>query len=80
MAADTPATVRVESIALHTYNGKEYPVGATYDVDPALLDTLRVQGKARPVAAEHAAEKQAKAESTAVEPMTLNDKAVRTRR
>jgi len=41
-----PKTVTVESIALHTYEGKTYPVGATYEIDEQYADSIVAQKKA----------------------------------
>ncbi len=49
MADEKPPTVTVEALQFHTYNGKAYDAGDIYDVDPVLVDTLGVQGKAKPV-------------------------------
>ena len=40
-------TVTVESIAWHTYNGVEYPVGAVYEIAADLVDSVIGQGKAK---------------------------------
>ncbi len=39
-------TVTVEALEYHTYDGEEYQVGDTYDIDEQYVDSLRVQGKA----------------------------------
>ncbi len=49
MADEKPQTVTVEALEYHTHAGKAYDKGDIYDVDPALVDTLGVQGKAKPV-------------------------------
>ena len=43
-AADT---VKVVALQLHTLHGQTHDEGEIYDVDPALVDTLIAQGKAR---------------------------------
>jgi hypothetical protein len=45
MAEDTPATVTMEATQLHTYHGKEYDVGDTYEADEGDVTTIIVQGK-----------------------------------
>jgi arginine/lysine/ornithine decarboxylase len=44
--AEKPKTVTVEALQWHTYNGKEYNVGDTYDIDEQLVDSVAFQGKA----------------------------------
>lgn len=44
--ADKPKTVPVEALQAHTYDGKEYQVGDTYDIDEQYADSVAVQGKA----------------------------------
>jgi hypothetical protein len=39
-------TVTVKSIQWHTYHGKTYDVGATYEIDEQYADSVVVQGKA----------------------------------
>jgi len=46
MADQKPTLVTVESIKWHTTHGKEYPVGATYDVDESMAHSLQAQGMA----------------------------------
>jgi hypothetical protein len=46
MADEKPKTVTVEALQLHTYNGKEYQIGDTYEIDEALVDSVTAQGKA----------------------------------
>jgi hypothetical protein len=82
-AADKPKTVKVEALEWHTYNGKAYEVGDTYDLDEQLVDSVTFQGKAARVdraevaAAERKrAAKQASA-STKVEPMGTTGKPAR---
>jgi hypothetical protein len=79
MADEKPQTVTVESLEWHTYNGKEYPVGATYDIDEQLVDSVQRQGKAVRVdraahakQAEKAAAKPAKA-GKPVKPLSTKD-------
>jgi hypothetical protein len=77
--ADKPQTVKVEALKYHTTAGKEYQVGDTYDVPEDAVDNLVFQGMAvrtdrveQAKAAGKAAEKAAKARSTAVEPMGID--------
>lgn len=72
---DTPKTVTVRSIEWHTYHGKAYPVGATYEAEATIVESLVAQRKAVPVDAPAAP---APKPSQPVEPMTLQDKSVRT--
>ena len=48
MADDKPKvkTVTVTALETHTYNGKTYEAGDTYEIDEALIDTIEHQGKA----------------------------------
>jgi hypothetical protein len=39
-------TVEVEALQVHTYNGKEYQVGDTYDIEAQYADSVAAQGKA----------------------------------
>lgn len=71
MDADKPKTVTVESIEWHTHDGKTYPVGATYEAPADLVDSLVVQGKAKPV--EKAKPAAAKKPSRPVTPMSTKD-------
>ena len=57
--AEKSKKVTVQSLQLHTYDGKEYAAGKTYDVDAELVDSLVVQGKAAPVDAAAVAPKAA---------------------
>jgi hypothetical protein len=41
-----PKTVTVEALEAHSYNGENYDVGDTYELDEQLVDSLRIQGKA----------------------------------
>jgi hypothetical protein len=43
---EKPKTVTVESIALHTYNGKSYPPGTTYEIEEQYADSIVAQKKA----------------------------------
>jgi hypothetical protein len=43
---EKPKTVTVEALQWHTYDGKEYAVGDTYEIDEALADSVAAQGKA----------------------------------
>lgn len=40
------ATVKVEALAYHTYNGQAYQVGEIYDIDEQYADSVAQQGKA----------------------------------
>jgi hypothetical protein len=42
---DAPVTVTMKATQLHTYHGKEYDVGDTYDADEGDATTIEVQGK-----------------------------------
>ena len=44
--ADKPKTITVEALQAHSYNGKDYQVGDTYDIDEQLADSVAIQGKA----------------------------------
>lgn len=70
--ADKPKTVKVEALEYHTYDGNEYQIGDTYDIDEALADSVAAQGKAVRVdrAAVAKAATKAAAKSTPVKPMT----------
>jgi hypothetical protein len=46
MADAKPTPVTVTATQWHTHQGKEYPEGATYEVDAATAESLIVQGKA----------------------------------
>lgn len=48
--ADKPATVKVEALQVHSYNGGEYQIGDTYDIAEDLVDSVTAQGKAVRVA------------------------------
>ena len=39
-------TVTVEALEYHTYDGKEYEVGDTYDIDEQYVESVASQGKA----------------------------------
>jgi len=58
MADETPATVTMKATQLHTYHGKEYDVGDTYEADAGDATTIEVQGKG--VRADHHDAKAAK--------------------
>lgn len=79
MADEKPKTVTVEALQWHTYNGKEYAVGAKYEIDEALADSVAAQGKAVRVdrVAVAKAQDKAAAKSTKVEPMTTTSKSGR---
>lgn len=74
--ADTPKTVKVRALQAHSYNGKNYDVGDTYDLDAQLLDSLRIQGKAESADTPHPP---AAKPSKPVEPMTMKATAKRAR-
>ncbi len=38
--------VTVEALEYHTYDGKEYQVGDTYDIDEQYVESVALQGKA----------------------------------
>lgn len=38
--SDKPKTVSMESIAHHTFDGKERPVGSTYEAEEHYVETL----------------------------------------
>ena len=77
---EAPKTVTMESIQWHTYDGKDHPVGDTYELPVDLVDSVTAQGKAvRVDRVEHAkrqaddAEKARQAKSAPVEPMTTEN-------
>ena len=43
---EKPQTVTVEALTWHTYNGKAYDVGDTYEIDDLYADSVVAQGKA----------------------------------
>ena len=45
MADEKPQTVTMTALQLHTYHGKEYKPGATYQADEGDVTTIEVQGK-----------------------------------
>jgi hypothetical protein len=49
------ASVTVESLRYHTYDGVERPEGTVYEADEQYVETLEATGMARRVAAEPAA-------------------------
>ena len=67
MKPEKVETVEVEALQDHTYNGKAYKVGDTYDIDVALADSLAVQGKAMRADAKAARDKQEKAAAKAAD-------------
>jgi hypothetical protein len=76
MATDKK-TVTVEALQAHSYNGKTYAVGDTYEIDEQLVESVATQGKAvRADRVAHAKQQAADAEkartqaSHPVEPMT----------
>jgi hypothetical protein len=77
MADEKPKTVKVESIEWHTYEGKEYPVGATYDIDEQLVDSVQAQGKAVPVDRVSRAKAAEKAGAESQQRQQLGDKQMR---
>ncbi|HEY6361631.1 MAG TPA: hypothetical protein VIX63_11035 [Vicinamibacterales bacterium] len=49
--SETPKKmVLVESLEWHTYDGQGRDVGTTYELPESLVESVRSQGKARPVA------------------------------
>jgi hypothetical protein len=72
--ADEKKTVTVESLEWHTYDGKEYPIGATYEIDEQFADSVVFQGKAKRQGAPPVPRKvTAVDEDTTVEPMGTKD-------
>lgn len=63
-------TVTVQAVQWHTYNGKAYEIGDTYELDEALVDSVQAQGKAFRVGKPPAPEKKA---SHPVEPMATHN-------
>jgi len=49
MTHEKPKTVTVKALQLHTYDGKTYDVGDTYEIDEQYAETVVVQGKAERV-------------------------------
>jgi hypothetical protein len=45
------ATIQMESLRLHTYDGVERPEGTVYEADEQYVETLEAIGMARRVAA-----------------------------
>lgn len=39
-------TVKVQALQHHSYSGKNYGPGDTYDIEASLADSVQVQGKA----------------------------------
>jgi len=46
MADVKPATIMVEALQPHSYNGTEYEIGDTYDIAADLAESVAIQGKA----------------------------------
>ena len=46
--ADKPKTVQMTAVQAHSYHGKEYEVGDTYEADEGDVTTIQVQGKGYP--------------------------------
>ena len=46
---EPPKTVTVKALQDHTVGDREYKAGDTYEIAAALLDTIVMQGKAKPV-------------------------------
>jgi hypothetical protein len=46
MPDEKPKTVTVEAIQPHSYQGKDYEVGDTYDIEEQYADSVASQGKA----------------------------------
>ena len=79
MADEKPTKVTVEALKFHTTAGQAYQIGDTYEVDESAVANLEFQGMAirvDRVAHAKAVDKAAK-KSTAVESLTLKDKAIR---
>jgi hypothetical protein len=77
---DTPKTVTVEAIKAHSYNGKAYAIGDTYEIDEQFVDSVAAQGMAvrldrvaHAKAQADASEKARKAASHPVAPLTTDD-------
>jgi hypothetical protein len=75
-----PKTVTMESIQWHTHDGKDHPIGDTYELPADLVDSVQAQGKAVradrvEVAQREADEQQRRREQAShpVEPMTTHD-------
>ena len=48
MADEKPKTVKVIALQHHSYNGKDYAPGDTYDIDEQVVTSVIAQGKAAP--------------------------------
>lgn len=57
MADEKPKTVTIKALQEHTYHGKAYKVGATYEADEGDVTTIEVQGKGCRADSEKHAEK-----------------------
>ena len=44
--AEKTKTITVEALQAHSYNGKDYAVGDTYDIDEQYAESVAIQGKA----------------------------------
>jgi hypothetical protein len=54
--SETPKTVTITALQLHTYHDHEYQPGATYEADEGDVTTIEVQGKGARADAEKPAE------------------------
>jgi len=46
--AEKPKTVQMTAVQPHSYHGKDYEVGDTYEADEGDVSTIQVQGKGFP--------------------------------
>ena len=81
--SDKPKTVTVTALTAHTHAGKAYDPGDTYELDEALVESLKAQGMAKPSDEAEADAKAAKAAAKAsgshpVEPMTTENSGLST--
>lgn len=70
MADAKPKTISVTALKYHTYQGKEYQEGASYDVEETQAENLVAQGMAKRT---HDAPAPAPKASQPVAPMTTDD-------
>lgn len=69
-----PETVTMEALQPHTHMGESYDTGDTYECAPEYVDTLVVQGKAKPVDESTTKPAPKPRESKPVEPMGIPEK------
>jgi hypothetical protein len=76
---EKPKTVTMEALQWHTYNGKAYSIGDTYELEESLVDSVTFQGRAARADRDEVAKQQAKDAERArkeaskpVEPMTTD--------